>query len=333
MEKILQSKWFVIIISVITIWVTLTEIKSCRHDSIPPFQSAKLNYWVPPSFFLEPVEPGENRPMLIYGEELIAHTANFIGPKGTVAALTNGMNCENCHLEAGAKPFGNNYSAVASTYPKFRERSGSIETIEKRVNDCIERSLNGKPLDSNSREMQAIVAYIKWLGKHVQKGEKPMGSGITRLKFLDRPANPVAGKIVFLQNCQKCHGRNGEGLKDSVHVAYIYPPLWGEHSYNSGAGLYRLSTFAGYVKDNMPFGTTDHFHPQLTDEEAWDVAAFVNSQPRPSMDLSKDWPDISAKPFDHPFGPYSDGFSELQHKYGPFAPIKKAKDDLKKKSN
>ena len=71
----------------------------------------------------------------------------------------------------------------------------------------------------------------------------------------------------------------------------------------------------------MPQGTT-YEKPQLTDEEAWDVAAYVNSMPRPSKDLSKDWPNISKKPVDHPYGPYADPFSEDQHKYGPYKPIK-----------
>jgi thiosulfate dehydrogenase len=51
----------------------------------------------------------------------------------------------------------------------------------------------------------------------------------------------------------------------------------------------------------------------------------VNSKPRPSKDLSKDWPNISKKPIDHPFGPYADGFTEVQHKYGPFKPIIEAR--------
>jgi thiosulfate dehydrogenase len=105
--------------------------------------------------------------------------------------------------------------------------------------------------------------------------------------------------------------------------------LWGNHSYNNGAGLYRLSRFAGYVKDNTPFAQATHKAPALTDEEAWDVAAFVNSQPRPQKDLSNDWPDISKKPFDHPFGPYSDDFNDRQHKYGPFQPIVDARNKRK----
>jgi thiosulfate dehydrogenase len=104
---------------------------------------------------------------------------------------------------------------------------------------------------------------------------------------------------------------------------YIYPPLWGKNSYNDGAGLYRLSRFAGYVKSNMPLGAT-HKTPQLSDEEAWDVAAYVNSKPRPHKDQSQDWPDAAKKPIDFPFGPFADKFSEEQHKYGPFEPIAKA---------
>lgn len=252
-----------------------------------------------------------------YGYELISNTAYYLGPKGTVAPISNGMNCQNCHLAAGTVPFGNNYSAVVSTYPKFRARSGGIETIPKRVNDCFERSLNGKALDTNSKEMQAIVAYLHWLGDEIPKGKKPKGSGVVELAYMDRAADPEKGAIVYKQKCVSCHGPNGEGQPNVEGYGYAYPPLWGKNSYNDGAGLYRISRFAGYVKANMPLGAT-YDAPQLSDEEAWDVAAFVNSQPRPSKDLSGDWPDISKKPMDHPFGPYADSLSEKRHKYGPW---------------
>ena len=255
-----------------------------------------------------------------YGRELIENTSFYLGPKGKVAALTNGMNCQNCHLDGGTLPWANNYGAVASTYPKFRDRSGSIETMQKRVNDCMERSLNGRALDTNSREMRAIISYMHWLGDDVPKGKKPKGSGIMELKYLDRPADPQRGSIVYQNKCQSCHGTNGQGQVNAEGYGYTYPPLWGAHSYNSGAGLFRISRFAGYVKNAMPLGV-DYENTQLSDEESWDVAAFVNSQPRPSKDLTSDWPNISKKPVDHPFGPYSDGFSEEQHKYGPFEPI------------
>lgn len=258
--------------------------------------------------------------LIRYGRELIAHTSVYLGPKGKVSRISNGMNCQNCHLKAGTVPFGNNYGAVASKYPVFRNRSGTIEGFEKRVNDCIERSLNGQKLDPASREMQAIVAYLKWVGKDVQKGESPKGFGLLKLPFLDRPADPLKGKLVYESYCARCHGEKGEGVLAESGLEYTYPPLFGKNSYNTGAGLYRLSQFAGFVKANMPYGVTFE-NPFLTDEEAWDVAAYVNAMPRPEKDLSMDWPDISKKPFDHPYGPYADSFPEEQHKYGPFDQI------------
>ncbi|HMP31231.1 MAG TPA: c-type cytochrome, partial [Saprospiraceae bacterium] len=154
----------------------------------------------------------------------------------------------------------------------------------------------------------------------VEKGKKAEGSGLKDLAYLDRAADPILGQKVYVEKCQLCHLANGEGILADNGREYVYPPLWGKNSYNDGAGLYRITFFAKYVKYNMPFGVT-HENPQLTDEEAWDVAAFVNSQPRPHINAKNDWPDISKKPIDHPFGPYADQFSENQHKFGPWKPI------------
>jgi thiosulfate dehydrogenase len=298
------------------------RIISWLNDSegIQPIKTEiiKPDVWLAPDTTQIPDD--ENGKLILYGRELIRHTSQYLGPKGSVKIMSNGMNCQNCHLEAGTKPFGNNYSAVASNYPKLRARSGTKESIEKRVNDCIERSLNGTSLENESHEMKAIVAYIKWLGKDVEKGKTPNGAGLLELAFLDRPASAEKGKLVYIEKCIVCHGINGGGEVLADGTGYKYPPLWGEHSYNLGAGLFRLSRFAGYVKANMPFGAS-FTAPQLTDEQAWDVAAYVNSLPRPTMDLSNDWPDISKKPIDHPFGPYTDGFDNEQHKLGPFKPI------------
>lgn len=310
-------------------WLTISNRKAISKEQKITIaaKAPEIPWQAPDSNTLPHTTAGDE---VRYGRDLITRTSYYLGPNGTVSHTTNGMNCQNCHLAAGTKPYGNNYSAVSSTYPKYRDRSGTVESIDKRVNDCIERSLNGKPLDSNSREMRAIVAYMHWLGTNVAKGNKPLGSGIATLKDLDRAADAVKGKVVFIEKCQVCHGANGGGQPDTVtHVGYMYPPLWGPDSYNVGAGLYRLSRMAGYVKDNMPFGVS-HGNSQLTDEQAWDVAAFINAQSRPQKDLSKDWPQINSKPFDHPFGPYNDTFSEQQHKYGPFGPIKKAKENGKK---
>lgn len=258
--------------------------------------------------------------LLRYGRQLVSNTTAFFGEKGSIASLTNGLNCQNCHLDAGTRPFTNNYALVASTYPRFRARSGSVETVHKRIADCFERSLNGTAPDSLSREGQAIAAYVLWVGSNVKKGDTPEGAGLFEIAGLDRAANPDSGRLVYAAKCQSCHQADGQGLSNG-QGGYTFPPLWGDESYNHAAGLYRLSRFASYVKQGMPLGTT-HDSPQLSDAEAWDVAAYVNSQPRPGFDLSADWPDISGKPADHPFGPWADSFSAEQHKYGPFKPIK-----------
>ncbi len=293
------------------------RIAAERAQHLPVFDKNKI--WEAPDLYLAETDPEAG--LIAYGRDLIAHTQDYFGENGLVrAASINGMNCQNCHLDAGSKPFGNNYFAVASTYPQMRARSGTLETIPKRVNDCFQRSLNGQPIDTTGREMRAILAYLRWLGTGVPKGEKPQGAGLVEVPFLDRPANPVKGKEIYAGKCASCHGADGQGLP-MPESARRYPPLWGEGSYNEGAGLYRLSRFAGYVKANMPFGAS-YRNPQLSDEEAWDLAAFVNSQPRPQHPfLDTDWPKIEKKPYDHPFGPYADSFPETQHKYGPFGPI------------
>jgi thiosulfate dehydrogenase len=305
-------------------WFKSTNVKAIT-PAFPEPKSIKASnveataaYWQPKA--MDAVADPALKEQVYYGRELIAHTAKYLGPNGSVLQITNGQNCQNCHLQAGTMTFGNNYGSVASTYPKFRARSGSTENIYKRVNDCFERSLNGKALDTTSKEMQAIVAYINHIGSNVSKGEKAVGSGLKDMVFLDRAANPEMGKTVYETKCQSCHQANGEGVLNPDKIEYSFPPLWGKHSFNDGAGLYRLTSFAKYIKYNMPLGVT-HENPQLNDEEAWDVSAYILSQPRPHLAVPKDWPDISKKPIDHPFGPYSDNFTEKQHKYGPFKPI------------
>ena len=140
-----------------------------------------VRLWYAPSEWRMIKLDAEQQKLVKYGKDLIAHTSEYLGPKGSVKQISNGMNCQNCHLNAGTQPWGNNYFAVQANYPKFRERSGSVENQIKRVNDCLERSLNGKALDSTSHEMKAILAYIKWVGSDVPKKSTPRGAGIYKL--------------------------------------------------------------------------------------------------------------------------------------------------------
>lgn len=182
----------------------LAEMKSVNAD--------RHMMWEGPSEKdISKLSPTEQQ-MAGYGKELIVHTADYLGPKGSVKHLSNGMNCQNCHLDAGGKPWGNNYFAVQATYPKFRARSGKIETQAKRINDCFERSLNGESLNEQSNEMGALLAYMKWMGTGVPAKQVPEDSGIYKIHDLDRAADPVAGKAVYEQKCQSCHQPAGEGV-------------------------------------------------------------------------------------------------------------------------
>ena len=279
------------------------------------------NAWKPPD--TSTIPKGNTGEMIRYGKDLLAHTAVYFGPNGTVAKISNGMNCQNCHLDGGSKLFANEYAAFIATYPKMNNRSGKVGPASERIVQCFTRSLAGRAPDTNGRELRAMLAYMKWIGQGVKKGQQPFGTSTEILPYLGRAADTLRGKAVFISKCKVCHGNNGEGLLTADKRSYTYPPLWGLHSYNDGAGMYRVSNLAGFVKNNMPFGAT-YQNPQLTDEEAWDVAAFVNSQPRPHKDQHNDWKNIKSKPVDFPFGPYADKFSEKQHKYGPFKPIKDA---------
>ena len=286
-------------------------------------QSGRIRWKAPNEATIPSGEAGDE---IRYGKELIAHTSIYFGPKGKVAKISNGMNCQNCHSDAGTKPDGFNFSTVAATYPQFKNRSEAWVSISRRINSCFNRSLNGQSVDTAGKEMKAMVAYMNWLGKNIPKGAVPEDAEVLRLNYIDRAADPVKGKIVYA-TCETCHGKDGARLLNERDTEYLFPPLCGPHSYNDGAGMYRLENFAGFVQSNMPFGT-DFKHPVLTGEGAWDVAAFVNSRPRPHKNQSEDYSVIGDKPIDFPFGPYVDNFSEKQHKYGPFKPILIARNKL-----
>jgi thiosulfate dehydrogenase len=293
------------------------------NEEIKPYQKPAEKtdltaYWQ--AFNPERIQDSSYKAQVMYGKDLIAHTSKYFGPKGSIKAISNGLNCQNCHLDAGTKIFGNNYGSVASTYPKIRARSGSEVDITMRINDCFERSLNGQALPADNKELLAMVAYMEYIGSNVPKGTNAEGAGLKEVNYLKRAADPKKGKLVYDAKCASCHMPDGQGTLTLDETEYLYPPLWGKQSFNDGAGLSRITKMARYVKYNMPLGVT-HESPQLSDDDTWDVSAYILSQNRPHLDTPKDWPDIKKKPIDHPFGPYADKFTEEQHKYGPFQDI------------
>jgi thiosulfate dehydrogenase len=150
---------------------------------------------------------------------------------------------------------------------------------------------------------------------------------------LTRAADPKRGELIYASTCLDCHNINGAGVARSpqaMSLGYAVPPLWGDDSFNDGAGLARLITLANYLHSNMPHGA-DYRNPNLSVEDAWDVAAYVESQQRPhKAGLEHDFSyDLLAKPVDTAYGPYADSFPEVQHKYGPYGPIRAEVERLK----
>ena len=259
-----------------------------------------------------------------YGRQLVLHTAYYIGPEGINKKYTgNKLNCTNCHQDAGTKLYSFNLIPSFDNYPQYRARENKVLTIAERINNCIERPHNGKPLPLDSKEMVAIISYLKWLNGFASKSNTFKGAKNLEIEMPAFAASPGRGEVLYKTECLRCHGENGEGIMQSDRVTYIYPPLWGKNSYQPGSSMHRIIKQAQWIKSNMPYDKTIVGKPYLTDEQALDIAAFINDDnihKRPSV-KDFDYPNPSTKPIDYADPPFIDTFSVAQHKYGPFGPI------------
>ncbi len=282
-----------------------------------------LTAWTPPG--IESVGDDALGKLVKYGYALMTDTANQIGPMVADPAKRysgNNLTCQNCHLKAGTQPYAMPLTGVWGQFPQYRGREGEVGTLEDRINGCMERSMNGRALPLDGREMKAFLAFSKWVSTGIPDGAKLTGSGAMSVKEPGRAADLGHGQQVYTQVCAACHGKDGLGQRAASGNGYQFPPLWGPDSYNNGAGMARLLGAAAFIKHNMPFGTT-YAAPVLSDDDAYDVAAFINSTERPQRaNLDKDFPNRLQKPVDTAYGPYADDFSTEQHKLGPFDPIR-----------
>jgi thiosulfate dehydrogenase len=263
-----------------------------------------------------------------YGQELINHSTALMGPDARDPAKRytgNGLECTNCHLKAGTARFAIPLAGIYHLYPAFSARTGTMQTLADRVNDCMQRSMNGRPLPANSPEQNAILAYIKFLDDG--RSTKQLGRGTPALALPTRAADPAKGAAVFQRVCAACHQANGQGVELSINGRqfekrrYLYPPLWGPESYNDAAGMSRVVTAAWFVHANMPVGIT-YAYPILAADDAYDVMAFVDTQPRPhKAGLEDDYPDRWLKPVGAPFPPWVGPFTDEQNRLGPWQPI------------
>lgn len=229
----------------------------------------------------------KNAAQLILGARLNIETGRLLPQH-----VGNGLNCASCHLNAGTVGGGSPYVGVSAAFPSYAARAGRVITLEDRINGCFPRSMNGKPLPPGSQDMQAMLAYIEWMRRDAQPGEKVPGRGIGKIDQKLKP-DPVNGERIYHAQCAACHGAQGEGIR-SPSGQWVYPALWGAQSFNIGAGMARTYTAAAFVKRNMPIALHDRFplgQGGLSDQEAVDVAEFFTHQPRPDFaPKTRDWP-------------------------------------------
>lgn len=262
--------------------VSTEQVRQARARLDPTVEASKFETPRLAALLAEP-----NAEQLVRGMRLNAQTRELL-PEHVGAD----MNCSSCHLNAGTVSGGSPYVGVAAFFPSYAPRAGKVITMEDRINGCFRRSMNGKPLPADSPDLKAMVAYFDWMRGATQKGDQVPGRGIGKIDPKLVP-DPVNGEKVYAAQCAVCHGANGEGLKDEAG-RMVYPPLWGERSFNLGAGMARTYTAAAFVKRNMPVGFHEKFplgQGGLSDQEALDVAEYFSHQPRPDFpDKVKDWP-------------------------------------------
>ena len=197
----------------------------------------------------------------------------------------NSLRCASCHLDAGLRRDAMPWIGSYARFPQYRPRSGKVDLIEDRINDCFQRSMNGRRLDPAGRDMRDIVAYFAFLSTGIPVGAEMEGQGFPRLQPLK--GDPTRGVTVFTTTCVRCHGPNGQGTA-------LAPPLWGPRSYNVGAGMARINTAASFIHGLMPIDRAE----RLTPQQAFDVASYINTRPRPDFPpKARDWP-RGGKPVD-----------------------------------
>lgn len=196
--------------------------------------------------------------------------------------IGNALSCSSCHINAGDTTAPGNLNDSASKFPAYSAREGAVITLEDRIANCFMRSMNGMRPGTDNPVVVDMTAYINWLDKGKPVGTPPAPpakpSPYPAMLKAAIPADVTAGATLFKGNCAACHGADGGGLGG-------FPPLWGPKSYNAGAGLANIVKLAGWVKGNMPLG-----NPYFTPQQAFQVALYIDTRPRPDFVLSKHLP-------------------------------------------
>jgi thiosulfate dehydrogenase len=246
-----------------------------------------IRWGAPPNWYvvrdIAKLPPSPETELVRYGYRLVTNTQRYLGPDVADTAMRfagNNLACSDCHLRAGLRPFAAPFVSTFTSFPIMVD--DRVITLKERINGCMRRSMNGRALPTDKREMTALLAYIQFLGLGVPTGIRVPGMGLQPIAPADPRPSVERGRRVYDTQCARCHGAEGQGQQrsDQPLDGYEVPPLWGGGSFNSAAGMSLLTTAAAFVHANMPLGVDQGAAP-LSTRDAWDVAAFVTSRPRP----------------------------------------------------
>ncbi|HET6432907.1 c-type cytochrome [Dyella sp.] len=254
-------------------WVVASlPARASQQDTVAPAVPAASA--APSAAFAPPPESaipeGPLGDLVRRGRDVFMHT-----PQYASTYVGNGLSCANCHLDAGRLAHSAPLWGAYGMYPQYRKKNHRVNTYGERVQGCFMYSMNGKAPPLDAPEMIALEAYSWWLAQGAPIGRELPGAGYLKLDDPAKAPDYARGKAVFGKYCALCHGDDGQG--QAVAGRYVFPPLWGSDSFNWGAGMHQLNNAAGFIKANMPLSRGG----MLSDQDAWDVAMYMNSHERP----------------------------------------------------
>ena len=230
--------------------------------------AAKAPAFRPPDESAIPAGPYGD--MVRLGREIFVHTR-----KAAPAYVGNGLNCVNCHLDAGRLADSAPLWGAYGMYPQYRKKNHHVNSYGERLQGCFMYSMNGKAPPLDDEVIVALETYSFWMAQGAPLGVKLAGAGYPRVPEPAKVPDYARGQAVFGRDCALCHGADGQGQK--VAGEYVFPPLWGPDSFNWGAGMHELDKAAAFIKANMPLSRGG----MLSDQDAWDVAMFMDAHERP----------------------------------------------------
>ena len=240
-----------------------------------------LDYTPPPDSLIPNDQLGAS---IRRGLALITHTTDSLPQYAT-----GSLQCSSCHIDAGRRRDAAGLLGVYARFPKYMDRTGAVIPLEDRVNYCFTRSLAGNRIPTDSREMQDIIAYLAYISIGVPVGRHVIGEAMPQMPKMT--GDSARGAQLFATTCTMCHGPEGQGNPPA------FPALWGPKSFSIGASMAREERAATFIRHFMP----QNNRGSLTDQQAYDLAAFVNSHARPdSPGKENDWPEGGA-PYDVPY--------------------------------